>query len=154
MSQDLESRVRSFLGARQCISLATDGPGGLWAAAVMYAPDGYDLYIFSRPDSRHGRNIGNEARVAGTINEDDSTWPTLQGIQLEGACTLLTEPGAKLRAFALFVERFPGVKQMYGGGDDLQAMLDSDPGHQMYRLRPDHLAFLDHTVSYERQTLF
>jgi len=154
MPQDLESRVRAFLSSHYCISLATTGPEGLWAAALMYVADGFDLYLFTGPNSRHGRNLGDEGRVAGTINAADPAWPTLQGIQLAGTCTLLTEPEAKVRAFGLYLDRYPGMKQMFGGGDDLRAMLESDPKHEMYRLRPDHLAFLDHTVSYERQTLF
>lgn len=154
MTQDLETRVRDFLAAHHCISLATSGADGPWAASLMYAADGFDLYLMTRPESRHGRHIGTEGRVAGTINDDVYDWPKLRGIQLEGVCTRLADPEATLRAFALYVGRYPGIKQLYGGGDDLASMIASDPEHEMYRLRPDHLAYLDHTVSFERATLF
>ena len=61
---------------------ATRGPEGPWAAAVFYANTGFALYFLSSPTSRHGRNIGGNAKAAATIQEDYSDWREIKGIQL------------------------------------------------------------------------
>ena len=74
----------SYLEAHNVATLATTGPEGPWAAAVFYANTGFTLYFLSSPTSRHGRNIGANAKAAATIQEDYSDWREIKGIQLEG----------------------------------------------------------------------
>jgi len=48
--------AREFLAKHHCISLATNGPAGLWASTVFYANEGFDLYFLSGAGTRHAWN--------------------------------------------------------------------------------------------------
>jgi hypothetical protein len=87
-------------------TLATTGPEGPWAAAVFYANTGFTLYFLSSPTSRHGGNIGDDAEVAATIQEDYSDWREIKGIQLEGRAKRL-EGAERAEAEARFGAKFP-----------------------------------------------
>jgi uncharacterized protein YhbP (UPF0306 family) len=96
----------SYLEAHNVVTLATTGPEGTWAAAVFYANTGFTLYFLSSPTSRHGRNIGDDAEVAATIQEDYSDWREIKGIQLEGRAKRL-EGSERAEAEARFGAKFP-----------------------------------------------
>ena len=66
------------------MTLATHGPEGLWAAAVFYVSDGFELTFLSAGHTRHARNMAASPAVAATIQEDYSDWAAIKGIQLEG----------------------------------------------------------------------
>ncbi len=74
-----------YLNTHHVMSLATNGPEGLWAAAVFYANDGFRLYFLSAGHTRHARNTAASPQVAATIQEDYAEWTAIKGIQLEGA---------------------------------------------------------------------
>ena len=96
----------SYLEAHNVATLATTGPEGPWAAAVFYANTGFTLYFLSSPTSRHGGNIGDNAAVAATIQEDYSDWREIKGIQLEGRAKRL-EGAERAEAEARFGAKFP-----------------------------------------------
>ena len=96
----------SYLEAHNVATLATNGPEGPWAAAVFYANTGFTLYFLSSPTSRHGRNIGGNAKAAATIQEDYSDWREIKGIQLEGQAKRL-EGAERAEAEARFGAKFP-----------------------------------------------
>ena len=96
----------SYLERHNVATLATTGPEGPWAAAVFYANAGFTLYFLSSPTSRHGRNIGDGAEVAATIQEDYSDWREIKGIQLEGQAKRL-KGAERAEAEARFAAKFP-----------------------------------------------
>jgi uncharacterized protein YhbP (UPF0306 family) len=81
---DARDRALDYLATHRTMTLATHGPDGLWAAAVFYVNDGFDLYFVSSPSSRHGRNFDLHPGVAATVNEDYFDWREIKGLQLEG----------------------------------------------------------------------
>jgi uncharacterized protein YhbP (UPF0306 family) len=119
------------------MSLATQGPLGLWAAAVFYANDQFDFYFLSAGHSRHARNLAAHSQAAATIQEDYHDWPSIQGIQLEGEVVLL-EGEARATAVALYLQKYPFI------ADDptLEAAFARV---NWYRLRPTRLYFIDNS---------
>jgi uncharacterized protein len=93
-----------YLQRHHVMSLATSGPLGLWAAAVFYANDSFELIFLSAAHSRHAQNMAAEPRVAATIQEDYDDWRAIKGIQLEGVVRLLAGAERK-RAIARYRER-------------------------------------------------
>jgi uncharacterized protein YhbP (UPF0306 family) len=81
---DARDRALDYLAAHRVMNIATLGTDGLWAAAVFYVSDGFNLYFVSSPSSRHGRNFELHPEVAATVNEDYSDWREIKGVQLEG----------------------------------------------------------------------
>jgi uncharacterized protein YhbP (UPF0306 family) len=80
----------AYLANHQVMTLATTGPRGVWAAAVFYVNDGFDLIFLSAGHTRHAQNMTAVPHIAATIQEDYRDWQQIQGIQLEGSVSLLT----------------------------------------------------------------
>lgn len=85
-------RALAYLAEHHVMTLATHGPQGLWAAAVFYANQGFDLYFLSAAHTRHAQNMAASPGVAATIQADYSDWAAIKGIQLEGTARLLQGP--------------------------------------------------------------
>ena len=83
---DIRNRALQYVADHHTVSLATQGPDGLWAATVFYANIEFALYFLSEPKTRHAQNIATRTAVAATINEDYSDWREIKGIQMEASC--------------------------------------------------------------------
>ena len=134
------SRERALLYLRnhQVMTLATAGGDGIWAAAVFYVNEGFDLYFLSAGHTRHARHIAANGRVAATIQEDYPGWEEIKGIQLEGSARRL-EGAERDTAILLYEEKYPFVAQ---ADQQIQAALARV---DWYRLRPDALYFVDNS---------
>ncbi len=107
---EARNRALSYLEAHHVMTLATHGPEGLWAAAVFYASDGFQLYFLSAGHTRHARNMAASPRVAATIQEDYDDWSAIKGIQLEGTVRLL-EGREREAALARYAGKFGFLRQ-------------------------------------------
>jgi len=131
----------SYLEAHNVATLATTGPEGPWAAAVLYANTGFTLYFLSSPTSRHGRNIGGNAETAATIQEDYCDWREIKGIQLEGQAKRL-EGAERAEAEARFGAKFPRLVS--------PALAPGAIAHALrlvawYELEPTRVCFVDNS---------
>ena len=127
-----------YLQHHQVMTLATTGADGVWAAAVFYVNEGFDLYFLSAHHTRHARHIAAGSRVAATIQEDYDGWEAIQGIQLEGVARIL-EGAERDTAILLYEEKFPFVAR---ADQQIQAALARV---DWYRLRPEALYFIDNS---------
>lgn len=135
---DPRASALSYLADHQVVTLATHGPEGLWAAAVFYANDGFELVFLSAGHTRHARNISASPSVAATIQEDYRDWPSIQGIQLSGSARQL-DGKERERAIALYQAKFPFIAQ------PIPALVTALTRVNWYRLTPDSLYFVDNT---------
>jgi uncharacterized protein YhbP (UPF0306 family) len=131
----------AYLERHTVLSLATYGRQGVWAAAVFYANDGFDLYFLSAGHTRHIQNLGHNSRAAATIQENYADWPTIQGIQLEGEVRLLS--GAE-RASAIDMYRRK-YAFLQDAGPAIEAELEKV---NWYCLTPDLLYFIDNSLGF------
>lgn len=138
MSDDAFRDALDYLASHNVLTLATQGPAGLWAAAVFYASEQFSLYFLSASDTRHVQNLRQHPRAAGTIQEDYAEWKMIKGIQLEGPVQQLS--GAdRAAAISLYREKFAFLRNMPLGLADAFERVD------WYRLRPDSLYFIDNS---------
>jgi len=135
---DMEGAVRDYLVSHRVMTLATDGPLGLWAAAVFYANDHYDLFFLSAGHTRHSQNLSTNPHVAATIQEDYRDWPEIKGIQLEGVVELL-EGKWRDEAISLYLDKYPFIATADEAMQAALAMMN------WYRLRPERLFFIDNS---------
>jgi uncharacterized protein len=143
----LRDRILGYLERHTTLNLATEGPQGLWAAAVWYVHDGIDLYFTSVAATRHAQNMLATRRIAGTINDDSSDWMTMQGVQLDGTVTPVDSIADRRRVVAAYLAKFPGAVGLWNGETDPDAIA-RDPGiHGFYRIAPQHVFFMDNTVA-------
>lgn len=139
----LPERVLAYLAGHSTLNLATHGPAGLWAAAVLYVHEGTRLYFTSVATTRHGQNILETRRAAGTINDDAWSFPAMKGIQLEGLVAPVTELDERHRVVSAYLARFPFSVGLWHGVSDA-AVIARDPGtHGFFRLTPTRLHFMD-----------
>lgn len=149
---ELRETVLAYLRDHNCASLATCGPDGPWAATVFYASDGFDLYFFSSPKSRHSQNLDADPRAAATVNEDYSEWQAIKGIQLEGTVERLDGLVEKARALTVYVRKFPFVQSFFGAPGDLATdMARKVTSTVMYRLRPERVYFVDNAKGFGKR---
>ncbi|MBX3055466.1 MAG: pyridoxamine 5'-phosphate oxidase family protein [Anaerolineae bacterium] len=120
------------------MTLATVGAEGVWATAVFYVNDGFDLYFLTAGHTRHGRNMGTRADIAAAIQEDYRDWDDIKGIQLEGAVVMLAGE-ERDTAVTLYSQKYPFIAQ---ADAPMQAALAKV---NWYRLRPERLYFIDNS---------
>jgi uncharacterized protein YhbP (UPF0306 family) len=142
MTSALREAALRYLRDHNVMTVATNGPGGLWAAAVFYANKGFTLYFLSAPHTRHATNIHAEPRVSVTIQEDYQEWREIKGIQLEGTASPL-EGEAMGHAIGVFGAKYSFVAKQLAKpeGELARAMA----GIRWYSVVPDQLYFIDNS---------
>jgi uncharacterized protein len=142
-TDDLRERVLAYLADRTVLSLATAGPAGLWAAAVLYVNDGIVLYFTSVATTRHGINMRETGEVAGTVSDECRQWTAMKGLQLEGTVERVDDHAERLRVVRAYLARFPFAAGLWHGERDPD-VIARDPGvHGFYRITPTKLLFTD-----------
>lgn len=136
MTADARANALAYLADHHVMTLATTGSDGVWAAAVFYVNEGFDLFFLSAGHTRHGQNMAQNKYAAATIQEDYHDWPTIQGIQLEGGVQLL-DGAARDEAIRLYQAKYPFVSPNNPAIGPALAKVN------WYRLRPRRLHFID-----------
>lgn len=141
MAIDERAAALHYLETHHVLTLATTGVEGVWAAAVFYASQGFDLYFLSAGRTRHARNIAVTPAVAATIQEDYDDWTAIKGIQLEGKAYALAGDAAA-RARSLYEQRYSFIA---GAPPPVQQAMASVT---WYRLIPARVYFIDNSVAF------
>ena len=137
--RDARQLALAYLANHQVMTLATTGPLGLWAAAVFYVNDGFDLTFLSAEHTRHAQNMTAVPHIAATIQEDYRDWEKIQGIQLEGQVSLLTDVSRET-AVSRYVQKYPFLAN---ADEKMQTAL----AHvNWYVLKPERLYFIDNSL--------
>jgi uncharacterized protein YhbP (UPF0306 family) len=124
-------RVAAFLADHHVLTLATMDADGPAAAALFYAAAGPGiLYVLSDPETRHGRALARDDRVAVTIQAETMDWTAITGLQLRGTARLL---GKDDEARRLYFRRFPFAAGLMG---------DRTP-HRFYRIAGRWVRLID-----------
>ncbi|HWO43106.1 MAG TPA: pyridoxamine 5'-phosphate oxidase family protein [Candidatus Eisenbacteria bacterium] len=142
MSEELRNQVLRYLESHNTMTLGTSSGDQPWAATVFYASDGFELYFFSSPDSRHCQNLTENPRVAVTIQEDYKDWRKIKGIQLEGTVGLVDSTLERAKAMAVYARKYPDVIKLFtnpASGVFHQAFLKV----KFYCVRPTTVFFID-----------
>jgi len=113
MSESLKELILSYMEGHNTMTLGTCDKDIPWAATVFYASDGFRLYFFSAPDSRHCQNLAANPKVAVTIQEDYRDWRQIKGIQLEGKVVEIDSVLEKGKAMAVYARKYPEVMKVF-----------------------------------------
>ncbi len=138
MTADPRDAALAYLAAHHVMTLATHDGDDLWAAAVFYVNEGFDLFFLSAPHTRHARHLAASGRAAATIQEDYHDWTAIKGVQLEGAVHALAGE-AQARAIHRYQARFPFLRAAPAA---IQAALGRVT---WYRLAPTRVYFVDNS---------
>jgi len=144
MEAKLRATILDYLEKHNTLTLATAGDGQPWATALYYVNDGFNLYILSKPETRHCQNLAQNPAVAVTINEDYKNWREIKGIQMEGRAYQLSGRGEKARAWALYLRKYPFVKDFIM----LPRFKEALESVKLYKIVPTAVWFIDNTKGY------
>lgn len=139
MDRSPRALALAYLADHQVMTLATTGPEGVWAAAVFYVNDGFDLMFLSAGHTRHAQNLTAVPHIAATIQEDYRDWQKIQGIQLEGEVRLLTNVSRET-AVSRYLQKYPFLTQ---ADEKMQLALTRV---NWYLLKPERLYFIDNSL--------
>ena len=139
MTRDPRQLALAYLVNHQVMTLATTGPQGVWAAAVFYANDGFDLTFLSAGHTRHAQNMTAVPHVAATIQEDYRDWEKIQGIQLEGRVSLLADVSRET-AISRYLQKY-----LFLANAD-EKMVAALARVNWYLLQPERLYFIDNSL--------
>jgi uncharacterized protein YhbP (UPF0306 family) len=136
----VRDKALAYLRGHNVLTLATNGPAGLWAAALFYVNEEFRIYFISAPQSRHGVNLKANSAVAAAIQEDYRDWRAIKGIQLEGNVRRVhgVEKAAAMRRY---VRKFPVIGA--GGPREIKTALQRIC---WYELIPRRLFFIDNEL--------
>ncbi|MEX0802400.1 MAG: pyridoxamine 5'-phosphate oxidase family protein [Candidatus Binatia bacterium] len=150
MSDDLSPQVLDYLHTHNTMTLATCAGDVPWAATVFYASEGWKLYFFSVPESRHGQNFAANPRVAVTIQEDYKNWRRIKGIQLEGKGLMVDSVVEKAKAMAIYARKYPEIIKLFttpGSGVFYQAFLKV----KFYCVVPEKIFYIDNEQGFGKR---
>ena len=124
------------------MTLSTNGPEGLWSAAVFYVNDAFRLYFLSAPTSRHSLNLEAQPHVAAAIQEDYRDWPEIKGIQLEGEAKRVSKANQAL-VVARYGLKFPIIANISRAPAEILKAFNKIA---WYEVRPERLYFIDNSL--------
>lgn len=136
--------LAQYLRNHHVMTLATNGAGGPWAAAVFYANEGPDFYFLSAPHTRHSADLAQDPRVAATIQEDCNSWLLIKGVQMSGSVEKL-EGEARDHARRQYGLKFAGILDAATAPDRIARALQ---GIGWHRLRTQRIRFVDNSQGF------
>lgn len=142
MTNDLSGRIAAFLDANHVMSLASIGPDGPHAANLFYARDGLGLIWVSDKETRHSREVAANPRVAATVAPDCQDFMDVQGVQIAGQAHCIDEAGERQRLLSFLEERYPFLKRLSQGPDELR---EAYARSGVYLLKPKRIVLIDNS---------
>ena len=127
-----------YLETQQVMTLATVGEEGVWATAVFYVNQAFNLYFLSAGHTRHAQNFSHQSHIAATIQEDYQDWAGIKGIQLEGIVEQLSG-AAQLKTIAQYTKKYAFLAT---ANTQMTAALTKV---NWYQLTPTRLYFIDNS---------
>lgn len=134
-------RALEYLRSHHVVTLATAGKQGVWAAAVFYASEGFELVFLSGERTRHARNIGAAGVIAATVQEDYRDWRGIMGVQLEGRVVRL-EGEQRAAAIACYKRKFSFLRERVRTPTALSQAMKLV---SWYRVMPSKVYFIDNS---------
>jgi uncharacterized protein len=147
--------VDQYLREHNSATLATCGEEGPWSAAVFYAHDaGFSLYFLTDPATHHGQDLAHNHMLAAAVHEDYRDWRQIRGIQLVGSASPVTGVRDQARAWALYLGKFPFVKDFLGApGEFVDAYSGKMGKVRFYRLSPSRIWYTDNQKHFGRRDI-
>ncbi|MBI5026813.1 MAG: pyridoxamine 5'-phosphate oxidase family protein [Nitrospirae bacterium] len=113
MTDSIKNEVLLYLNRHLYGNLATvysNDPMQPHVTTVAYVNDGFDLYFTTSVKSQKFINIEGNSKVAMTIDEDETDWMKLTGLQIEGIAKVVKAEQVPA-VLEIYAEKFPIIKE-------------------------------------------
>ena len=109
--EDTELLIWKFIERNWVVSFATCNNDQLWAANAFYIADRAQksLFLLTNKETKHGKMLLQNPKVAGTISHQENDVSQLQGLQFEGTLSIVGKEKSQ-HFFDQYCERFPIAK--------------------------------------------
>ena len=137
--KEIRQAISDYLRTHRKMTLATVTLDGRpLAHTVEYVSDnGPMLFFVTKKTTRKAQNIMKNANVSFAVDEDYDDWMKIQGVQVEGRATILSDEKDIKYATDLFLKKFPFV-----------AEFAPDPDMVFVKIEPVAGFFLDNTKGF------
>ena len=126
---EVRENIENYLKKHKWMALGTVSPDGNPLVHEMgYASEGVTIYLATDRNTRKVQDIENNSRVAYTVGEDYDDPRLIQGVQMEGVATLLSNSVEVDRAINLLTEKFPFFSEMANNSDVVFIKIDTKRG--------------------------
>ncbi|MBI4847938.1 MAG: pyridoxamine 5'-phosphate oxidase family protein [Nitrospirae bacterium] len=137
-NEEIKQMISAYLKTHNKLTLATVTPeGNPLAHTVEYVSDGGTIYFGTSKETRKAQNIMKNPSVAYAVDEDYTDWTKIQGVQMSGKASILTDQGELEKVMKLYVAKFPAV-----------ADFPPDMDMVMIKIVPVSGYFLDYTMEF------
>ena len=149
-SMTTRDQIAAFLAEQTTLTLATtNADGSAHSCDVFYAQDGdLILYMLSDPKTQHVQNMLRTPHVSATVHGVSRGWEKIRGAQIVGDAERVTVTAERLRAFGLYVAKYPFVRQWLASADDLGQATKKIGTVELYKLKPRWLRWIDNTQGF------
>lgn len=138
--------IVSILDKNRILTLSTFDRRGNQpcSCSAHYAfDDQLNLYIWTNPESLHGRNMRKNPKVAINIADSSQAWSTLvRGVQMFGTADRVKESELE-KAGSLYLKRFPAASGFAGGNFN-----SKKSGLRMFKIKTKKIKLLDGSVAW------
>lgn len=141
--------AEELIRSQTTVTLATAREDVPWAAPVYYVNEGFNLYFFSSPESRHIQESSEGAQVAAAIYCPASSWQEIRGVQMSGMIRHVPMGPQALRAFRAYMRKYPFTADFFETtqGIDLRGLLQRFRV-RLYRFEPSLVYYLDNSIRF------
>ena len=143
-------QLAAFLAAQTTLTLATtNADGSPHACDVFYAQaNDLSLYFLSDPDTQHIQNAMRMPRVSATVHGASRGWENIRGAQIVGDAARVVEAVERVRAFGLYVDKYPFVRQWLSSADALGQAIKEIGTVEIYKITPHWTRWIDNTQGF------
>jgi hypothetical protein len=101
-------KIVSYIKANNILTVCTVHEQIPWAASCFYAFDkeSMEFFFLTSLETRHGAEMNNNNRVAGTVSSQQANVAKIKGLQFSGTAQLLSGEAEK-KGRTLYYKRFP-----------------------------------------------
>ena len=134
----IKTKIIDYLTAHPYLRLATVTDAcSPQVHTVGYVSEDATVYFVTDRKSRKAANISKNPAVAYAVDENYQDVMAIQGVQMEGNCSLITMETEVIKLLGLMAQKFPGIENM-----------PPNPDLVCYRIKPTRGFFLDNTVDF------
>jgi general stress protein 26 len=133
VSKNPIEKVQKYLSDHSLLSLATVSEQGTpLARTLTYVSEGTVIYFATSKSSGKVRDILQNPNVAFTVDDAfTEDWSTIQGIQMEGRASILSDAVELQKATGLLMKKYPQMAKMPAGQDMVVIKVEPTAGYFM-----------------------
>jgi general stress protein 26 len=136
--ESTREKISNYLTSRPYLNLATvTSERTPVVHTVGFVSEGATVWFMTDRTSRKAVNMMSNPAVAYAVDEDHTKLGVIQGVQMEGTASLVTDEGEMQKVFELMGSKFPQIKD-----------IPDSPNYVIFKVEPRIGYFLDNTVEF------